>query len=164
MFKRINFIRSILIQKNRQIKAAQQTAEAFRSMNVILSAYIAILAERRGRIVIPKHEVSEALGKFRVSANSDGGNYIIEVVAAEKSESPYKTSGVVCKANKHLSGEHGAKNKEYCAAGGEHGAKNKEYCAAGGEHGAKNKRHGAAGGEHVANYKGNGALSGKEQI
>ena len=53
--------------------------KAQESMNVILSAYIAILADRHGAVTIPKSVVSEALGKYRVSAHSDGENYVIEV-------------------------------------------------------------------------------------
>ena len=79
MIKTFKFIRSILLRKNRQIKAVREIAAAQESMNVILSAYIAILADKKGTVTIPKCEVSEALGKYRVSAHSEGDNYVITV-------------------------------------------------------------------------------------
>ena len=79
MIRTFNFIRSVLLRKNRQLKAAREMVKAQESMNVILSAYIAILADRHGAVTIPKSLVSEALGKYRVSAHSDGENYVIEV-------------------------------------------------------------------------------------
>ena len=79
MIRTFNFIRSVLLRKNRQLKAAREMVKAQESMNVILSAYIAILADRHGAVTIPKSAVSEALGKYRVSAHSDGENYVIEV-------------------------------------------------------------------------------------
>jgi len=79
MIKTFRFIRSIMLRKNRQIMLAREMAQAQESMNVILSAYIAILADERGTVIISKSRVSEALGKYRVSAHSEGDNYVISV-------------------------------------------------------------------------------------
>jgi len=76
---RKNFILSVMRSKNRQIKAIKEIAAAQESMNVILSAYVAILADRRGSVTIPKSEVAAALGKYRVCAYSEGDNYVIYV-------------------------------------------------------------------------------------
>lgn len=74
---------NIIKSKNVEIKALRDETRARESVNLILSAYIAIMAEKKGRAVIPKKAVSEALGKYLVNAVSDGDNYVISVVADE---------------------------------------------------------------------------------
>jgi ribosome maturation protein Sdo1 len=83
MFKKINIIREILRHKNSQIRAERQKTEAEQSMNVILSAYLAMLVDDRGTVTIPKSRISEALGKYRVIASSDDENYVITVAPNE---------------------------------------------------------------------------------
>jgi hypothetical protein len=83
MFKKINIIRKILRHKNSQIRAEREKTQAEQSMNVILSAYLAMLIDRRGTVTIPKKEISEILGRYRVMASSDDENYVITVTPNE---------------------------------------------------------------------------------
>ena len=78
--KKINIIREILRHKNSQIRLEREKTAAEQSMNIILSAYLAMLVDARGTVRIPKRQISEALGKYRVTASSDGESYIISVV------------------------------------------------------------------------------------
>ena len=70
---------NVIKSKNAQIKSLRDSARVYESANLILSAYIAILAHKRGGAVVSKKAISEALGKFLVCAESDGDNYIINV-------------------------------------------------------------------------------------
>ncbi|MBQ4091513.1 MAG: hypothetical protein IJC64_04275 [Clostridia bacterium] len=79
MIRKLHFLRNVLRAKNAQIKSARDMAEAQKSANVILSAYVAILAKRQGEVRIPKSAVSEALGRYRVSAEAQGDCYVITV-------------------------------------------------------------------------------------
>lgn len=79
MIRKLHFIKSILRSKNAQIKSIKQVAQAHESANVILSAYIAILAKKQGEVRIPKSSVSEALGNYRVTAAAEGDCYVITV-------------------------------------------------------------------------------------
>ena len=83
MFKKINIIREILRHKNGKIRAEREKTQAEQSMNVILSAYLAMLIDRRGTVTIPKKEISEILGRYRVMASSDDENYVITVTPNE---------------------------------------------------------------------------------
>ena len=83
MLKKFNIFKNILIKKNRQIREAEQRIRAEQSANVILSAYVAILGGKRGVTRIAKREVSEALGKYRVSAHSEGDDYVITVMGGD---------------------------------------------------------------------------------
>lgn len=79
MIKKLHFIKSILRSKNAQIRSIREIAEAQESANVILSAYIAILAKKRGEVRIAKSDVSAALGSYRVTCAADGDFYVITV-------------------------------------------------------------------------------------
>lgn len=79
----INALMNIIKSKNAEIKALREAQRAHDSVNVILSAYIAILVKKTGKSVIAKSEVSEALGKYLVSATSEGDNYVIEVISSD---------------------------------------------------------------------------------
>ena len=79
MIRKLHFLRNVLRAKNAQIKSARDMAEAQKSANVILSAYVAILAKRQGEVRIPESAVSEALGRYRVSAEAQGDCYVITV-------------------------------------------------------------------------------------
>ena len=79
MNNEINALMNIIKSKNVEIKSLRESARAYESVNLILSAYIAILAQKKGGMVVPKRAISEALGKFLVCAESDGDNYIINV-------------------------------------------------------------------------------------
>ena len=79
MNREIDALMNIIKSKNVEIKALRETSKAQDTANLILSAFIAIVAERRGRMVISKRAVSEALGKYLVNAVADGENYVISV-------------------------------------------------------------------------------------
>ena len=79
MFQKLKSIIYILRRKNQQIKEAVEKAGAAQSANVILSAYIAVLVDKHGAVRIPKKTISEALGKYKVTALSEGEDYVIEV-------------------------------------------------------------------------------------
>ena len=79
MFGNIKSLREILKIKNSQIREERKKYEAQQAANVILSAYIALLVSKHGSVRIPKKEISEALGKYFVSASALGGDYVIEV-------------------------------------------------------------------------------------
>ena len=79
MIKKIKIIRGILKRKNAQLRDERQKYEAERAANLILSAYVAVLAARYGGVRIPKKEISEALGRFFVNASVSGDDYVIEV-------------------------------------------------------------------------------------
>ena len=80
MLKKFNIIKEILRHKNSQLKLEREKTMAEQSMNIILSAYLAMLVDKQGTVSIPKSRISEALGKYRVIASSFGDNYIISVV------------------------------------------------------------------------------------
>lgn len=79
MFGNIKAVREILKIKNSQIKEERKKYEAEKAANVILSAYIAFLVSKHGKVRIPKKEISEALYKYFVSVSASGGDYVIEV-------------------------------------------------------------------------------------
>lgn len=79
MIKKIKIIRGILKRKNAQLRDERQKYEAEKAANLILSAYVAVLAARCGELRIPKKEISEALGRFFVNASVSGDDYVIEV-------------------------------------------------------------------------------------
>ena len=79
MNREIEALMNVIKSKNLEIKTLRETAKAQDTANLILSAFIAIVAERRGKMVISKRAVSEALGKYLVNAVADGENYVITV-------------------------------------------------------------------------------------
>lgn len=79
MFNFFRIIRGILKGKNSQIKNEREKYDAERAANLILSAYLALLVSKRGEVRIPKKEISDALGRFFVTASALGDDYIIEV-------------------------------------------------------------------------------------
>ncbi len=72
-------IRQILKNKNALIRADRQRLEAAEHANRILSAYIAVLADREGYVKISRLSVRSALGKYKTEISSDGEFYIITV-------------------------------------------------------------------------------------
>ena len=83
MNSEINALMNIIKSKNVEIKALRETSRAQDSINLILSAYIAIMTEKKGKTVIAKKTVSEALGKYLVNAVSEGDDYVITVVVSD---------------------------------------------------------------------------------
>lgn len=79
MFGKIKILRAILKRKNAQIRAEREKYAAERAANAIIAAYLALLVSKRGAVRVPKSEISDALGKFYVSASASGGDYVIEV-------------------------------------------------------------------------------------
>ena len=84
MKREIDALMNIIRSKNVEIKALKEAERAHDSVNVILSAYIAILVKEAGGAVIPKRAVSEALGKYLVSATAEGDDYVIEVISTDE--------------------------------------------------------------------------------
>ena len=81
--KKIGAIRRLIARKNIQIRAEREKYQAERAANSILTAYILYLASQTGVIRIPRAEVSAALGKYSVTAYSEGDDYVIELKAAD---------------------------------------------------------------------------------
>lgn len=79
----MNIIKKILrflaAVRNRLVKLERDKVKAYEETNKILSAYIAVLAERHGTVRIPKKAISEALGNFKASVGVDGEDYIITI-------------------------------------------------------------------------------------
>ena len=78
-FKKLDTLRRILKRKNAQIRLEREKYVAEKAINSILTSYIFYLAGKCGVIRIPKSEISSALGKYSVTAFSDGNDYVIEV-------------------------------------------------------------------------------------
>lgn len=79
MNSEIEALMKLIRSKNAEIKTLRDSCRVYESANLILAAYIAILAEKKGGAVVPKRAISEALGKFLVCAESVGDNYVINV-------------------------------------------------------------------------------------
>ena len=70
---------NVVKSKNTEIKALRRELRTYDSVNMILAAYIAILTEKKGRSVVAKKAISEALGKYLVNAEAVGDDYVITV-------------------------------------------------------------------------------------
>lgn len=90
MDREIKALMNVIKSKNVEIKALRDEARTRESVNLILSAYIAIMAEKKGSAVIPKKAISEALGKYLVNATSDADNYVISVIVDEGADAEAK--------------------------------------------------------------------------
>ena len=85
--KEIIALMNIIKAKNVEIKDLREQMRTYDSVNLILAAYVAILTKKKGRTVIAKKAISEALGKYLVNAQAVGDVYVITVrVEGEDSE------------------------------------------------------------------------------
>lgn len=84
---RMKLIAALLKRKNKQIRQERERADGLEEINRILTAYLAILLEKRGSVRIPKTQIKEALGRFACAVISSGNDYVITVSCEETEES-----------------------------------------------------------------------------
>ena len=80
---RMNLIAALLRRKNKQIRQEREKADGLEEINRILTAYLAILLEKRGSVRIPKAQIKEALGGYASAVISSGNDYVITVSREE---------------------------------------------------------------------------------
>jgi len=80
---RMKLIAALLRRKNKQIRQERERADGCEQINRILTAYLAILLERRGSVRIPKAQIKEALGRYCSAVISSGNDYVITVSREE---------------------------------------------------------------------------------
>ncbi len=70
----------ILRYRSRQLTLERERNRALEETNSILSAYLALLVDRRDGVRVPKKSVREAVGKYRATVSQDGADYVISVI------------------------------------------------------------------------------------
>ena len=76
-----NIFLRLLSYMRRQISLEREKNKALGETNAILSAYVALLIEKKGEARIPRSEIRKYIGNYSAAARAEGDDYVISVIS-----------------------------------------------------------------------------------